>query len=81
MTHSRPYLEALNAEYTALIEAQWQRMLAENEQERLEAIKAELNTLDTTSAAHRTQEQQIENIHRQLADIHREVEALPDASR
>lgn len=76
----RPYPEALNAEYEALIQMQWERALTENEQARLEAIKAEIDALDAGSDTHQIWEKQIAQIHQQLAAIRQEVEALPDAS-
>lgn len=75
-----PYPEALNAEYMALIQTQWQRTLTENEQARLEAIKAEMDALDAASDTHRIWERRIESIRQQLAIIRQEVESLPDAS-
>jgi hypothetical protein len=70
----------LNAEYETLIQAQWQRTLTEDEQARLQAIKAEMDALDAASDSNRIWEQQIASIHQQLAAIRQEVEALPDAS-
>jgi division protein CdvB (Snf7/Vps24/ESCRT-III family) len=54
-------------------------MLTENEQARLDAIKAEMDALDAASDANRVWERQIERIHQQLTAIRREVESLPDA--
>src|SRR5262249_21999721 len=74
------YPSALDIEYESLIQIQWQRTLTEDERTRLEAIKAEMNALDTASHPNMVWDQQIANIHRQLAAIRQEVESLPDAS-
>jgi hypothetical protein len=79
-TLSASYPITLNAEYTTLIETQWQRALTVSEQARLEAIKGEIDARDAASDDSRLRERQIENIHQQLAAIRQVVEALPDAS-
>jgi hypothetical protein len=75
--HNR-YPEALNDEYNALIQTQWQRALTAQEAARLEELKAEMNALDAASYPDSIWERPLTRIREQLAEIRREVEALPD---
>jgi hypothetical protein len=71
---------ALDAEYEALIAAQWQRELTEPEKQRLEEVKTALNSLAAPAGSPPFFDQQIAHIQQQLAAIRQLVEALPDAS-
>jgi hypothetical protein len=75
--HNR-YPEALNDEYNALIQTQWQRALTMQEAARLEELKAQINAYDGAADTDSVWERSLTRIREQLAEIRREVEALPD---
>ncbi|HLK57328.1 MAG TPA: hypothetical protein VKU00_12235 [Chthonomonadaceae bacterium] len=79
-TSDKRYPELLNAEYNMLVQAQWQRALTPEEKTRLEEIRAQINAIDAASGADALWQRQMAQIREQLAEIRREVEALPDAS-
>jgi hypothetical protein len=76
--HNR-YPDALNDEYNALIQTQWQRALTAQEATRLEELKAQINAYDGAADSDSVWERSLTRIREQLAEIRREVEALPDA--
>ncbi len=70
---------ALNREYEALIQTQWERKLTHEEVLRLQTVKADLDTLEEHSDAYQTWERRITTLQSHLAALRKEVEALPDA--
>ena len=75
----RRYPQALRDEYAALIHKKLQRTLTMEETSRLEAVRAEINRRDLQSESWSMQERDAAEIDGEIADLQKELEALPDA--
>ena len=73
------YPKALQDEYEALIRKKLQRTMTTEEEVRLETVRAEINQRDKQSRSWSAWEQRAAEIDGEIADIRRELEALPDA--
>lgn len=71
--------QMLREEYKALIHKKLHRTLSEKDAARLEAVRAEINQLDLQSESWMHWEQRASEVDREIADLRRELEALPDA--
>ena len=74
-----PYPKALQDEYKALIQKKLRRLMTTEDEERLEAIRAEINLRDRQSPSWAAWEQRAAKIDGEIADLRRELETLPDA--
>jgi hypothetical protein len=73
------YPTALQDEYEALIRKKLHRTMTAEEEVRLETVRAEINRRDRQSTSWSAWEQRAAEIDGELADMRRELEALPDA--
>jgi hypothetical protein len=73
------YPRALRDEYEALIHKKLHRTMTAEEAARLEAVRAEINQRDRQSESWSAWEQHAAEVDREISDLRRELEALPDA--
>jgi hypothetical protein len=72
-----PYPAELRAEYRRLVDRRLRSGLSPDEERELEAVRARINALDRVGAAWRERESAAGTVDRELADLRREIEALP----
>ena len=73
------YPQALRDEYEALLHKKLHRTMTAEETARLEVVRAEINWLDRQSESWSAWEQRAVEVDREIADLRRELQALPDA--
>jgi hypothetical protein len=73
------YPKALQDEYEALIRKKLHRIMTPEEEVRLENVRTEINRRDRQSHSWSVWEQRAAEIDGDIADLRRELEALPDA--
>jgi hypothetical protein len=74
-----PYPQALRDEYKALIQQKLRRLLTEEGAARLDAVRDEINRLDRQTETWSAAENGYHAVEQELAQVRRELEALPDA--
>jgi len=73
------YPQTLREEYKALIQQKLRRSLTAEGAARLETVRNEINQLDRQAETWSAWENRAREMEQELADVRRELEALPDA--